>query len=126
MQRCRLSSTDFYSSFYESEILRHLNFYLDIGSDLTFSPEIDPQYSYRRSSTTYSQYIHRSGTLLVSIIGGSDGFACVPNRIFNSHSDQAVGSEMAVMDSLKRLCEDEAALRKLWGLQEEENLVEQG
>lgn len=70
------------------------------------------QYSYRRSSTTHSQYIHRSGTLLVAILGGEEGFAFMPNRIFTSHTEGVTPDDVIV--KLVGLCHNKDALEKLW------------
>lgn len=72
------------------------------------------QYSYRRTAAPRSQYVHRTGTLLVSILGGADGFSVVPNRIFLSHSAGLAKAEDVQRD-LERLCGDQKGLERLWG-----------
>jgi hypothetical protein len=99
-------------SYYESALLRSLDFFLDLGADSTFPSDIDVQYSYRRAPTAQSQFIHRSGTLLVAILGGSDRFAFIPNRIFTSHSQGATPDE--ARSELLRACRDEKRLEALW------------
>jgi hypothetical protein len=98
-------------SYYEAELLRSLHFFLDIGSDETFPPSLQAQYSYRRSSSSHSQYIHQNGTLLVSILGGEEGFAWVPNRIFISHSSTRPDE---VVRALQEFCGDQERLKVLW------------
>ncbi|KAK4705317.1 hypothetical protein P7C70_g888, partial [Phenoliferia sp. Uapishka_3] len=99
--------------YYEAGLLSHLGFFLDLGADDTFPEEVDVQYSYRRNATNRSQYIHRSGTLLVSILGGKEGFNYVPNRIFVSHSPGKTTVEDVVAE-LESLCGDAERLEKLW------------
>lgn len=128
-------------SHYEIELLKSLSFYLDLGSEQTFnSEEIKVEYSYRPSSessgSSTTQFIHLSGTLLVSILssssgaqgqgrgegggeggggGGSTGFECQPNRIFLSHSKgEREAKCQEVLENLKCLAGDEVRLRELW------------
>ncbi|KAL8286984.1 hypothetical protein RQP46_003990 [Phenoliferia psychrophenolica] len=98
---------------YETSLLSSLGFFLDIGADDTFPDEVDVQYSYRRNPAPRSQYIHRTGTLLVSILGGEQGFNYVPNRIFLSHAPGPITAE-DVVKSLVELCSDETRLEELW------------
>lgn len=100
-------------SHFESGLLRSLDYFLDVGADTTFPDNVDVQYSYRRTPTTHSQYIHRSGTLLVAILGGQDGFVFIPNRIFTSHTTGGTRPEEP-MAELIGLCGDSTALGKLW------------
>lgn len=107
------------TSYYEAALLRSLNFYLDIGADSTFPPSIDVHYSYHRYPTTHSEYIHRSGTLLVAILDAGDddgdgvaGFAYMPNRIFTSHREEA--DPDVASGELVRLCRDKERLEALW------------
>lgn len=97
---------------YEAYLLRSLDFFLDIGCDDTFPDEIEVRYSYRRSSN-HSQYIHRSGSVLVAILGGEAGFAFVPNRIYLSHSTPTTRPE-DVLAQLISLCSDAERLTALW------------
>lgn len=104
--------------YFESQLLRMMNFFLDIGSEKTFPPEIETVYSYRRVHMRHSQYIHQSGMALISILGGEPGFAFSPNRIFISHSTKRPAE---VARELKALCEEVATvcgdihrLRTLW------------
>ncbi|KAM0748165.1 hypothetical protein T439DRAFT_349523 [Meredithblackwellia eburnea MCA 4105] len=100
---------------YEAGLLASLDFFLDIGADDTFPDDVDVQYSYRRSSSRRSQYIHRSGTLLASINGGAEGFTYAPNRIFISHSQLSnLVSPDKIVHDLVELCQDAGRLTKLW------------
>ena len=99
-------------SYYENGLLRSQGFFLDLGADSGWPSDIDVQYSYRRNPQLRPQYIHRSGTLLVSILGDRQGLACVANRIYLSHSPEA-GSKNP-RDRLVELCGNIKALRKIW------------
>jgi hypothetical protein len=101
-------------------VLRHLDFILDLGADSTFPPSIDVQYSYRRTATLHSQYIHRSGTILVSIMEDEEGplFAYAPNRIFTTHNPTLDRDEP--VKRLKEVCADAELLRRLYGGQTDE------
>ncbi|KAI5474510.1 vacuolar membrane protein [Pseudohyphozyma bogoriensis] len=101
--------------YYEAGLLKSLDFFLDIGADDTFPPNVDVQYSYRRASSSTSQYISRSGTLLVSVLGGDEGFAYVPNRIFCAHSQKSPEEEVKL---LLETCRDEEKLKGIWDLLE--------
>ncbi|KAK4331647.1 Vacuolar membrane-associated protein IML1 [Rhodotorula toruloides] len=98
-----------------ASILRHLDFVLDLGADSTFPPSIEVQYSYRRTATLHSQYIHRSGTILVSIMEDEEGplFAYAPNRIFTTHNPILDRDEP--VKRLKEVCADAELLRRLYG-----------
>ncbi|GAA5884837.1 hypothetical protein JCM16303_007295 [Sporobolomyces ruberrimus] len=99
---------------YLSHLLESLDFFLDLGSDSTFPPHLVAQYSYRRSLVHNSQFIHRTGAALVSILSEEDGpgFAYVPNRIFTSHHPAIDENEPA--RKLIDLCRDEKRLGRLW------------
>ncbi|GAA5914304.1 GTPase-activating protein IML1 [Sporobolomyces salmoneus] len=107
---------------YLSHLLRSLDFFLDLGSDSTFPSHLHAQYSYRRAPVLHSQYIHRSGSAIVSILAAREqedgdgdgiiGFAYVPNRIFTSHHPAIDEDEPKRM--LESLCRDEERLKEIW------------
>ncbi|GAA5981416.1 hypothetical protein JCM5350_004056 [Sporobolomyces pararoseus] len=110
---------------YLSHLLRSLDFYLDLTPDKTFSSSLVCKYSYRRTPVLNSQYIHRSGSGIVSILTTDDtdeeeeegaiglvGFAWVPNRIFTSHHLSI--DENEPRRRLVELCSDEERLKKLY------------
>ncbi|GAA5976045.1 hypothetical protein JCM10908_005367 [Rhodotorula pacifica] len=104
-----------------ARVLRSLDFFLDLGADSTFPSDIDVQYSYRRTPTVHSQYIHRSGTVLVSIFPdegdpaapGRLAFACSPNRIWTSHHPEL--DSQGPLRQLREVCADAAELQRLYG-----------
>lgn len=101
-----------------------------MGAPSTFSPPASSTappfkvaYSYRRTPTDRSQYIHRSGTALVAVLDEDAGVEFVPNRIYLSHAQTpggvtgtsgGGGQEEQVLQELQRVCSDRAGLEKLW------------
>ncbi|GAA5869052.1 hypothetical protein JCM3774_002461 [Rhodotorula dairenensis] len=104
-----------------ARVLRSLDFFLDVGADSTFPSDIDVEYSYRRTPTFHSQYIHRTGTVLVSIFPdesdpaepGRLAFACSPNRIWTSHHPELDSQEP--LRRLREVCADADELQRLYG-----------
>ncbi|GAA5965169.1 hypothetical protein JCM3765_002866 [Sporobolomyces pararoseus] len=122
-----LSQSDHSQEEYLSHLLRSLDFYLDLIPDKTFSPpstSLICKYSYRRTPVLNSQFVHRSGSGIVSILTTDDmdedeegevglvGFAWVPNRIFTSHHPSI--DENEPRRRLEELCSDEERLKKLY------------
>ncbi|GAA5913391.1 hypothetical protein JCM6882_004107 [Rhodosporidiobolus microsporus] len=99
---------------YLSRLLRTLDYFLDLGADSTFPSTIDVQYSYRRTPTPHSQFIHRTGSVLVSIFEDDEGpgFAYAPNRIYTSHHPEV--NPVEVVRRLLEVCVDEEHLSSFW------------
>ncbi|GAA6037242.1 hypothetical protein JCM8097_008639 [Rhodosporidiobolus ruineniae] len=99
---------------YLSHLLRSLDYFLDLGADSSFPDWIDVRYSYRRVATTHSQYIHRTGAILISIFEDDDGpgLAYVWNRVFTTHHPEADPWKLIV--PVVDLCADETRLRAFW------------
>ncbi|KAM0788563.1 hypothetical protein ACM66B_001688 [Microbotryomycetes sp. NB124-2] len=102
-----------HTHYFEEALLKSLHFVLDIGADSTFPHDIDVRYSYRREPTLHSEYIHRSGSVLVAIVGGRQGFAYMPNRIYTSHHPDGARPEDAIAQ-LVGLCQNRLALSRFW------------
>jgi hypothetical protein len=66
---------------FECAILRRFGFVLDIEASHLYPSEVDVYYSYRASMFAHSQYVHRSGVAFVQLVGGSDGFLFLTNRM---------------------------------------------
>lgn len=108
---------------YLAHLLRSIGYFLDIGCDETFPEELDVKYSYRTRTSKYSQYVHRSGSGLVAIVGSELAFA--PNRIYLSHdnfSSRLDPQELLV--ELITLCDDGERLRELYETVTESLIVE--
>ncbi|KAG8906511.1 vacuolar membrane-associated protein iml1 [Tulasnella sp. 403] len=67
--------------FFEHCILKHFGYILDIEADSRYSDTVDVAYSYRRSSFRETQWVHKSGLAFVQVIGGSEGFKWLTNRL---------------------------------------------
>ncbi|KAG8887158.1 vacuolar membrane-associated protein iml1 [Tulasnella sp. 332] len=84
--------------FFESAILRHFDYILDIEAGSRYSETVDVAYSYRRSSFHHSQFVHKSGLAFVVVIGGTEGFRWMTNRLagasnsFNMSGWSALGA----------------------------------
>jgi hypothetical protein len=67
--------------YFECALLRKFGFVLDIEAGDIYSDHVDVVYSYRRTAFTYSQWVHRSGAVFVQLLGGSQGFIFLTNRL---------------------------------------------
>lgn len=68
-------------NYFESALLRRFGFVLDIEAASTYPEQIDPNYHYRRAPFKYSQWVHRSGVIFAQILGGTNGFLFLTNRL---------------------------------------------
>lgn len=101
------------SRIYLAHLLRSIGYFLDIGCDETFPESLDVKYSYRTRTSKYSQYVHRSGSGLVAIVGQQLAFA--PNRIYLSHDNfNSRLDPQELLVELITLCDDGERLRRLY------------
>jgi DEP domain-containing protein 5 len=71
--------------YYQKAILRKLHFVLDVEAAQNFPANVEVTYSWGRPDYKYSQYIHRSGVLLVQIT--EDGnFLLLANKLYNNRA----------------------------------------
>ncbi|KAH0536028.1 hypothetical protein FGG08_007077 [Glutinoglossum americanum] len=75
--------TDHY--YYHKAIMRKFNFVLDLEAASNFTTDVDVEYSTGKPTYRYSQYIHRSGTVLAQITD-DNSFILLANRIYNSRT----------------------------------------
>lgn len=68
-------------NYFESALLRKFGFVLDIEAASTYPEQIDAVYSYRRAPFKHSQWIHRSGVVFAQVLGGTNGFLFLTNRL---------------------------------------------
>ena len=54
---------------------------LDIEAASTYPEQIDPIYPYRKAPFKYSQWVHRSGVVFAQVLGGTNGFLFLTNRL---------------------------------------------
>lgn len=73
------------------------------------------QYSYRTRTSTYSQYVHRSGSGLVAIVDDRS-LAFAPNRIYLSHdhSNSRLQNPQELLEELITLCDDPVRLESVY------------
>ena len=70
--------------YFEYALLRRFGFVLDIEATNSYPAHVDAVYSYRRAPFTYSQFVHRSGVAFVQVLGGTQGFLFLTNRLMGS------------------------------------------
>jgi hypothetical protein len=119
---------------FECAILRRFQFILDIEAGHFYPPEVDVYYSYRASTFTYSQYVHRSGVAFVQLIGGSDGFLFLTNRLMQhsrlgpgggrKHEPDPFDAAENLRVELNNFCSDRERLEELYA-EELRNLLAQ-
>ncbi|KAJ2896277.1 hypothetical protein MKZ38_005707 [Zalerion maritima] len=82
--------------FYQRAILRRFDFVLDMEASSNFpSAEVDISYSWGRPDFVYSQYIHRSGTLLAEITDDGD-ILLLANRLAGNRVAVSREKEMRI------------------------------
>lgn len=69
------------AQYFEYALLRKFNFTVDIEAAENYPDTVDVVYSYRRAPYTYSQFVHRSGVAFVQVVGGTQGFLFLTNRL---------------------------------------------
>ncbi|KAI0823536.1 hypothetical protein BC628DRAFT_515846 [Trametes gibbosa] len=109
------------TQYFESVLLRKWGFVLDIEAAGHYPSQVDVVYSYRRSPFKYSQWVHRSGVAFVQVLGGSQGFLFLTNRLmapgrigtaFKSQRP-AVAAEV-IRINLHSFCSDKEALERFY------------
>ncbi|KAG9101602.1 vacuolar membrane-associated protein iml1 [Ceratobasidium sp. UAMH 11750] len=110
------------TQFFEYAILRHFGYILDISAGTHYPDSVDVFYSYRRSAFTYSQFVHKSGLAFVQVVGGTEGFRWLTNRLLapTNHAMGAQGKSKhhtradGVRRELARFCEDPVQLQEFY------------
>jgi hypothetical protein len=109
--------------YFEYALLRQFGYVLDVEAASMYPEHIDVIYSYRRSKCKYSQFVHSSGAGFVQVLGGSQGFVFLTNRMVNPGR---VGTTMKTKDyrpgavadeirlELHRFCSDKEALTRFY------------
>lgn len=69
--------------FYQTAILKKFDFVLDIEAASNFPSNVDVSYSWGKPDSKYTQYIHRSGTLLAEITDEGD-LLLLANRLYSN------------------------------------------
>lgn len=107
--------------YFESALLRRWGFVLDIEGAMHYTDQVEVDYSYRRSPFKYSQWVHRSGVAFTQVLGGSQGFLFLTNRLMapgrigtalKYQRPAAVAEKIRI--KLHQLCQDKAALTRFY------------
>jgi hypothetical protein len=69
--------------FYQTAILKKFDFVLDMEAASNFPSNVDVSYSWGKPDYKYTQYIHRSGTLLAEITDEGD-LLILANRLYSN------------------------------------------
>ncbi|CAM1511564.1 Fc.00g090770.m01.CDS01 [Cosmosporella sp. VM-42] len=69
--------------FYQTAILKKFDFVLDVEAASNFPSNVDVMYSWGKPDFKYTQYIHRSGTILAEITDDGD-FLLLANRLYSN------------------------------------------
>jgi hypothetical protein len=69
--------------YYQKAILKKFHFVLDVEAAQNFPVNVEVTYSWGRPDYKYSQYIHRSGVLLVQITDEGN-FLLLANKLYNN------------------------------------------
>jgi hypothetical protein len=81
--------------FYEKAILKKFDFVLDMEAASNFPPNVDVSYSWGKPDYRYSQYIHRSGTIICEVTDEGD-FLLLANRLYSNRAISAREREARV------------------------------
>lgn len=100
--------------YYQKALLRKFDFVLDMEAASNFPGNVDVSYSWGQPDFKYSQYIHRSGMVIVEIRDDGD-FLLLANRLYSNRAAafQQVPSRtepVATNDRISRLLGTSAAL----------------
>jgi hypothetical protein len=70
---------------YHKALLRRLNFVLDVEAASAFPPDVEVTYSWGRPDYKYTQFVHRSGTVLAQITSEGE-FLLLANRLAHNRA----------------------------------------
>ncbi|KAM6533521.1 vacuolar membrane-associated protein iml1 [Fusarium falciforme] len=85
--------------FYQTAILKKFDFVLDMEAGSNFPGNVDVSYSWGKPDFKYSQYIHRSGTLLAEITDEGD-LLFLANRLYSNRPANPRDKEIRAADPL--------------------------
>lgn len=109
--------------YFEYVLLRKFGFILDIEAGDLYSEQVDVVYSYRRSPFKYSQFVHRSGVAFIQVMGGTQGFLFLTNRLIGpgrmgtalkSKDQRPATSAEEIRQKLNDFCSDAQSLRRFY------------
>ncbi|KAF9447582.1 hypothetical protein P691DRAFT_776015 [Macrolepiota fuliginosa MF-IS2] len=110
------------SKYFEYALLRKFDFIVDVEAAELYPEQVEVVYSYRRLPYKYSQFVHRSGAAFVQVIGGSDGFLFLTNRLMgrlspkikNKKEPKPLDVAGDIRDQLNCFCSDVEALNAFY------------
>ena len=79
--------------FYQTAILKHFDFVLDIEAASNFPSNVDVRYSWGKPDFRYTQYIHRTGLILAQITDEGN-FLILANRLYSKRVSIAREKEL--------------------------------
>lgn len=85
-------------NFYQRAVLKKFDFVLDMEAASNFPSNVDVSYSWGKPDFKYSQYIHRSGTLIAEVTDEGD-FLLLANRLYSNRAASAREKEMRGSDA---------------------------
>ena len=111
------------AQYFEYALLRQLGYVLDVEAAWIYPEQIDVIYSYRQWPYQYSQFVHHSGAAFVQILGGTQGFLFLTNRLVGpgrvgpvmktkDYRPGAVADE--IRQDLHKFCSDKEALTRFY------------
>ncbi|KAF4972692.1 hypothetical protein FSARC_841 [Fusarium sarcochroum] len=83
--------------FYQTAVLKKFDFVLDVEAASNFPSNVDVSYSWGKPDYKYTQYIHRSGTLLAEITDEGD-FLFLANRLYSNRPTNPRDKEIRSAD----------------------------
>ncbi|TQV96513.1 Dishevelled, Egl-10, and Pleckstrin domain-containing protein [Cordyceps javanica] len=86
--------------FYQTAILKHFDFVLDMEAASSFPSNVDIRYSWGKPDFKYTQYIHRSGLLLAQITDEGH-FIVLANRLYSKRVSLAREKELRVQSNVE-------------------------
>lgn len=108
--------------YFEYALLRRFGFIVDVEAMNMYPKDVDVVYSYRRAPFEYSQFVHRSGVAFVQVLGGSQGFLFLTNRLMGAgrmgtamkSRDRPAAAADEIRSKLYEFCSDKVALTKFY------------
>ncbi|KAI6028590.1 hypothetical protein F5J12DRAFT_903538 [Pisolithus orientalis] len=109
--------------YMEYALLKRFGFIVDIESTNMYPRDVDVVYSYRRAPFKYSQFVHRSGVAFVQVLGDSQGFLFLTNRLMGSgrmgttlksRDPRPAAAAERIRMRLQEFCGDKAALLRFY------------
>jgi hypothetical protein len=105
-------------NYFQYELLRRFGFIVDVEAEELYPNTVDVVYSYRRAPFRYSQFVHRSGIAFVQVLGGSQGFLFLMNRLMGpgrlgtskTKDDRLSSAAEQIRFDLTAFCSDERTL----------------